>query len=273
MKNPTHGVRRAGYLVYGGFAYVVFLLTFLYAIGFVGNFWHTFGWQSEWLRSMDFGGPRASLAEALVVDGLLLGVFAVQHSVMARVGFKKWWTRVVPKPIERSTYVLAASLCLLLLYWQWRPIGTTLLWDLSGTSAAPLLISVSLLGWTTVLLATFMLDHFELFGVSQVWHAYRGLDAPTLRFSTPALYKVVRHPIYLGFMVAFWATPAMTLGHLVFAGMTTAYILMAIQLEERDLVRLYGEAYREYRQRVRMLLPVPRRHPADLPDGSVKPAE
>jgi protein-S-isoprenylcysteine O-methyltransferase Ste14 len=256
---PISGPRRLVYLAYGGLAYALFLATILYAIGFVGNLWQALGWTGSFFRSMDRGGPPAGLGEALAVDALLLGVFAVQHSVMARAGFKERWTQIVPAPLERSTFVLAASLCLDLLFWQWRPIGARVIWDLSQSPMAAALVAVSLAGWAIVFLATFMIDHFDLFGLRQVWCAFRNRPYPGLAFSTPALYKAVRHPIYMGFIIAFWATPIMTLGHLVFAAATTGYILLAIQLEERDLVRRYGEEYREYRRRVWMLLPLPHR--------------
>jgi protein-S-isoprenylcysteine O-methyltransferase Ste14 len=245
--------KRTGYLIYGLVSYAVFFTTFVYAIGFVGNWWPSFGLT---LPGMDSGGPAAPLGQALLIDALLLGLFAVQHSVMARAGFKRAWTRIIPHEVERSTFVLAASLCLALLFWQWRPIG-----DVVWTASAPLdsmLVGVSLLGFLIVLLATFMIDHFELFGLSQVWNAFRGRRARPSEFRTPLFYKAVRHPIYLGFLIAFWATPIMTIGHLVFAAATTGYMLIAIQFEERDLVRTYGDTYRDYRRRVWMLLPFPR---------------
>lgn len=256
---PTIGtVRRTSHLVYGVTCYAIFLATFFYAIAFVGNFWPALGIEREFLRGMDVGGPEDPLAKAFAIDLALLCLFALQHSVMARSGFKRWWTRIVSPVIERSTYVLAASLCLALLFWQWRPIGGVVLWDASQHASGVLLIGVSLAGWLLVLSATFMLDHFELFGLRQVWSAFRNRALPEGEFATPAIYRAVRHPIYLGFIIAFWATPVMTLGHLVFAAATTGYVLIGIQLEERDLVRRYGDAYQTYRSRVRMLLPFPR---------------
>lgn len=248
-------LKRTASFLYGLASYGFFLGVFLYAIGFVGNLWQTFGLTGPPFRSMDFGGPPAPLAEALLIDALLLGLFAVQHSVMARAGFKRVWTRIVPEPIERSTFVLAASACLALLFWQWRPIGTSVVWSVASDGARAALAGVSLLGFLVVLVSTFMIDHFELFGLTQVWNALFGRAPRASEFRTPALYKAVRHPIYLGFIIAFWGTPTMTLGHLVFAVATTGYILVAIQLEERDLVARYGEAYRSYRRRVGMLLP------------------
>jgi protein-S-isoprenylcysteine O-methyltransferase Ste14 len=204
---------------------------------------------------MDYGGPREATAVAIVADVALVGLFALQHSVMARPGFKSWWARVVPAPVERSTYVLAATACLLFLVWQWRPVGTMILWDSAGDPGGALLVGVSFLGWLIVLSSTFMLDHFELFGLRQVWRAFGERDLPPARFSTPGFYKVVRHPIYFGFLIAFWSTPTMTLGHLAFALAMTAYILVAVRLEERDLVHSFGGAYRDYQRRVSMLLP------------------
>jgi protein-S-isoprenylcysteine O-methyltransferase Ste14 len=265
------GMKRTGYLLYGVASYAIFLVTFLYAIAFVGNFWPALGWSGPLFRSMDFGGPPAPLGEALFIDALLLGLFAVQHSVMARVGFKKWSSRVIPKPIERSTFVLATCICLVVLYWQWRPIPTTVLWSVSGTPATLILV-VSLVGWLMALLSTVLLDHFELFGLKQVWCAFRGVPHAGLEFRTPLFYKAVRHPLYLGFMIAFWATPLMTLGHLVFAAATTGYMLVAIQLEERDLIRLYGDAYVEYRRKVWMLLPFPRQSDSIATMGSTRMA-
>jgi protein-S-isoprenylcysteine O-methyltransferase Ste14 len=261
--------KRIAYGVYGLLGYAAFLSTILYAIGFGGNYWQVFGWDGTLFRSMDVG-PAAPIGEALTIDAILLAVFAVQHSVMARPGFKRWWTRRVPAALERSTFVLASSLCLALLFWQWRPLGSTL-WQASPGAPSYLLVGVSLAGWLTVVLSTFMIDHFELFGLRQVASAVARRPLPSARFATPVFYKAVRHPLYLGFMIAFWATPVMTVGHLLFAAGTTAYILVAIQLEERDLIASYGEAYRAYRRQVRMLLPIPRFHHEEG-DAAVPPS-
>jgi protein-S-isoprenylcysteine O-methyltransferase Ste14 len=242
-------VRRPLFLLYGGVCYLVFLGTFLYAIGFVE------GWGVP--RSVDSGGPAASVRTALLVDALLLTLFAVQHSGMARRGFKALWTRVVPPPIERSTYVLAASACLLLLFWAWRPIPTVV-WDVQNPALRIAIVVVSAMGWGIVLFGTFLINHFELFGLRQVYLAARRKDLPRPQFRTPLLYRVVRHPIYLGFILAFWFAPTMRLAHLVFAMSTLGYIVVAIQLEERDLVREYGGRYLAYREQVRGLVPIPR---------------
>src|SRR6185503_16851876 len=236
-------------LAYGVAAYFVFLCTFLYAIGFVSGIVVP--------KTVDTGSP-GPIGEALVIDVLLLSLFAVQHSVMARKPFKRWLTQFVPASIERSTYVLLASLALILVFWQWRPIPAVV-WEAANPALAMALLGLSLLGWLIVLLSTFLINHFELFGLQQVLLNMTGKDAAEPRFRTPLLYKLVRHPLYLGFIIAFWATPVMTAGHLLFALVTTVYILVAIALEERDLIDLFGDEYRRYRQRVAMLVPFWRR--------------
>jgi protein-S-isoprenylcysteine O-methyltransferase Ste14 len=237
---------------YGAVSYVVFLAAFLYAICFVGNIVVP--------RTVDHG-VAAPIAEAIVVNVVLLGLFAIQHSVMARPAFKRWWTRFVPSSVERSTYVLLASLILFLLYWQWRTMPAVI-WDVASRPAQVGLQALFWLGWATVFAGTFMINHFDLFGLRQVYLAWRGQPYSDLEFRSPLLYRLVRHPIMLGFIVAFWATPRMTAGHLLFAIATTGYILIALQFEEHDLVAALGDQYRDYRGRVRMLVPVPRKRRA-----------
>jgi protein-S-isoprenylcysteine O-methyltransferase Ste14 len=236
--------RLLGFL-YGLAAYLVFFVSLLYAIGFVEGLLVP--------KTIDTG-TVVSLTEAVIVNLLLMSLFAVQHSVMARRQFKAWWTQYVPKSVERSTYVLFASLALALLCWQWRPIPTVL-WQVNDPQIAMTIVGLSFVGWLLVLTSTFLINHFELFGLHQVVNNLTGRPMPAVRFKTPVLYKVVRHPIYLGFIIAFWAAPVMTIGHALFAAVTTAYIFVGIFLEERDLVELFGDEYRRYRARVSMLIP------------------
>jgi methanethiol S-methyltransferase len=234
--------------VYGIISYLIFLITFLYAIGFVGNIFVP--------KSIDSGGAESSFGTALLINAALLGLFALQHSVMARPAFKAWWTKFVSKPIERSTYVLLSSLALVLLFWQWRPMPSVV-WSVENVAGRYALMAFFWIGWLLVLLSTFIINHFDLFGLRQVYLHQRGSEYVPLSFRVSAFYKFVRHPLLLGFVIAFWSTPRMTVGHLVFAIATTAYMLIAIQLEERDLVRFHGEEYIAYKQQVPMLVPLP----------------
>jgi protein-S-isoprenylcysteine O-methyltransferase Ste14 len=247
-------------LLYGVVCYALFLVTFLYSIAFVGNLQQEIAILAPWVPfSIDAGGPSSSTLVALIVDGLLMGIFAIQHTVMARPGFKAVWTRFVPATIERSTYVLLSSLALILLFWQWRPMPQVV-WSTSpGSLGFTLLNGLFWFGWLFVLLSTFMIDHFHLFGLRQVSHAMTGRAAPSMRFMTPGFYRLVRHPIMLGFVVAFWAAPVMTVGHLYFAIGTTIYILIALRFEEHDLVNELGDVYVQYREEVHMIVPLPKR--------------
>jgi protein-S-isoprenylcysteine O-methyltransferase Ste14 len=231
--------------LYGVVAYSTFSIAFLYAIGFVSDVMVP--------KTID-SGAHSSTAEALVVNLLLMSLFAVQHSVMARKQFKQWWTQYVPKPVERSTYVLFASLTLILLFWQWRAMPA-IVWQIADPDFAVTVVTCSLVGWLIVLTSTFLINHFELFGLHQVASNLTGRELPAPRFRTPLYYKFVRHPLYLGFVIAFWAAPVMTVGHLLFAAVTTAYIFVGILLEERDLIEMFGDEYRQYKKRVSMLLP------------------
>ncbi|MGD8558471.1 MAG: isoprenylcysteine carboxylmethyltransferase family protein [Gammaproteobacteria bacterium] len=242
-------LKRIGVLLYGTISYSLFLGTFLYAVGFIGNFGVPRTIDSE---------PLVPLGTALMVNFLLLGAFAVQHSVMARPVFKRWFTRIVPRQIERSTYVLLSSLLLIALFVFWQPMGG-IIWQVTDPVAQGVLYAVFGLGWLIVLVATFLINHFDLFGLRQVWLYFRGKPYSPLKFGTPWLYRYMRHPLYVGWLLAFWATPTMTAAHLFFAAVTTLYILVAIQLEERDLISEHGQSYANYRKQVPMLIPSHRR--------------
>jgi protein-S-isoprenylcysteine O-methyltransferase Ste14 len=238
---------RAIYLLFGFLAYLIFFLTFLYLIAFVGNL--------PWVEvTVDRGGPAGPLTLALIVNVALIALFGVQHSVMARAGFKRAWTRIVPEPIERSTYVLLASLALIILFLFWRPIPAPV-WSVGNEIGAMILWALFGAGWLIVLLSTFLLSHFELFGLHQVWSHARGSELPPPQFRQPLFYKWVRHPLYAGFFLAFWATPQMSMGHLLLALGMSVYMLIAIRHEERDMIRLFGDQYVEYRSKVGMLVP------------------
>jgi len=244
--------KRLLFAAYGVVCYAIFLATFLYAIGFIGGFGVP--------TTLD-GPAREPFIRALAIDAGLLTLFALQHSVMARQWFKHWWTQLVPRPIERSTYVLCSSLALIVMFWQWRPMGVEI-WSVTNPAGQIVLRALFAFGWGLVLVATFLINHFDLFGLRQVWLNLLGQPYTALTFRTPGPYRLVRHPLYVGWFFAFWMTPTMTLAHLVFAIATTAYILIAIQFEERDLATFHGGEYEEYRRRVPMLIPFARRSSA-----------
>ena len=242
-------MKRILFLLYGMVCYLAFFGTILYAIGFVGNIFVP--------KTID-SKPETSLANAILVDASLLLLFALQHSIMARPGFKKWWTKIIPEQLERSTYVVLASLCLMLMMWQWQPIGG-IVWSTGNAVMKNILLIIHLVGWSIVFVSTFLINHFDLFGLRQVWLYFRGRAYTDLPFRLPLFYKLVRHPLYLGFLIAFWSAPVMTAAHLLFAVLTTGYILTAIQLEEKDLVQLFGERYRNYKRWVPMIIPFSKR--------------
>ena len=234
--------------VYGVVSYLIFFGAFLYAIVFVGNLFVP--------KSVDTGETTA-FGTALVINAVLLGIFAVQHSLMARPAYKQWVTRIIPEAAERSTYVLLSSLALILLFWQWRPMND-IVWSVNNTAGRYTLWAVFFLGWGLVLVGTTLINHFDLFGLRQVYLNLKGEEYTNLGFGRPFLYKIIRHPIMLGFIIAFWATPLMSVGHLVFAIATTLYILIGIMLEERDMAAAHGESYKQYRREVSMLIPIPK---------------
>jgi len=238
-------------LLYGLISYLLFFGTFLYAFGFVGNLFVP--------KSID-GAPRVPLAQAILVNALLLLLFALQHSIMARPVFKNWWTKIIPGQVERSTYVLLSSLCLILLVWQWQPMGG-FIWRVEEPVAKTILTILFIIGWLIVLISTFMINHFDLFGLRQVWFYFLGKKYEPLHFRIPFFYKYVRHPLYLGWLIAFWATPVMSAAHLLFALLTTAYILTAIKFEEKDLITHFGEKYLTYKRWVPKIIPFTKRNP------------
>ena len=242
---PGNRMVRFTAFMFGAVAYLTFLFTILYAIGFVSGLVVP--------KAIDTGA-KSPVFEAMIVNLALMSLFAIQHSVMARKSFKQWWTQYIPKSVERSTYVLCASLTLLLLFWQWRPMPTVI-WSIQEPEMAVAIATLSFVGWVIVFMSTFLINHFELFGLHQVANNLVGREMPKPVFRTPLFYRFVRHPIYLGFIIAFWAAPTLSVGHLLFAAVTTAYIFVGIALEERDLVGMFGNEYRQYRERVSMLLP------------------
>lgn len=241
-------MKKTFFLLYGIIAYLIFFGTFCYAVGFVSTLLVPVHIDSE---------PRSPLAYALLVNAGLLSVFALQHSIMARPAFKRWWTKYIPEPIERSTYVLLSNFCMILLFWQWQPMGG-IIWQTESETVQVLLKSLCLLGFGIVFISTCLINHFDLFGLRQVWLYYSGKKYEPLHFRTPFFYKYVRHPLYFGWLIAFWATPVMTAAHLFFAIMTTLYILTAIQFEERDMIAVFGDKYRNYKRSAPMLIPFTR---------------
>lgn len=238
-------MKRLFVLLYGVIVYCLFFGTFLYMIGFVENI--------AVPKTID-GEPQLPLGTALLINAGLLLLFALQHSVMARPAFKRWWTQFIPEPAERSTFVLFASVCLIAMVYFWQPLGG-IVWTVQNDILAGLLIGLSMVGWLIVLASTFMINHFDLFGLRQVWLYFIGRKYEHVKFRLPVFYRYVRHPLYLGFLIAFWAAPTMTITHLLFAVLTTGYILTAIQLEERDLLHLHGDKYNKYKKWAPMLIP------------------
>lgn len=232
--------------IYGIICYAIFLISFLYAIPFIGDFW-----VSKTVNT----GTQTPVIQAVIINLVLLSLFAIQHTIMARQPFKKWLTQYIPWAMERSTFVLLSSLILLLLYWQWRPIPGVI-WEVENQFLSGLIYAIFAIGWLIVFLSTFMINHFDLFGLKQVYEYLRNIEPQPPKFRVRYFYRFVRHPIMTGFIIAFWASPVMTTGHLLFAAVTTVYIIIAVKfLEEKDLERIHGEKYREYKEKVPMLIP------------------
>lgn len=251
-------MKRAVFLVYGAIAYLFFFGTILYAIGFVGNLFVP--------KSID-GTPTSPLAQAILIDASLLLLFALQHSIMARPAFKKWWTRIIPESLERSTYVLLASLCLMLMMWQWQAVGG-IIWSVKSATIKAILLVTYLTGWAIVFISTFLINHFDLFGLRQVWFNFSSKPYTHLPFRTPFFYRWVRHPLYFGFLIAFWSAPVMTASHLLFAVLTTGYIFTAIQFEEKDLTKSFGQKYNSYKKLVPMIIPFKKAKPKSKKQNS-----
>jgi methanethiol S-methyltransferase len=245
-------MKKTVFLLYGLVSYLVFFGTILYAIGFTGNLFVP--------KTID-GTPQTALLYAILINALLLLLFALQHSIMARPAFKRRFTKFIPEPLERSTFVLLASLCLMLMMWQWQPIGG-MVWSIKNETVKTILLITYITGWVIVFISTFLINHFDLFGLRQVWLYFTGKPYTQLPFRVPLFYRFVRHPLYLGFLIAFWSAASMTVAHLLFAMLTTGYILTAIQLEERDLLKTFGEKYRSYKKWAPMIIPFLKRKTA-----------
>ncbi len=253
-------MKRVSVFLYGVASYVIFFASFLYAIGFIGNLWVP--------KTMD-SGPVMPFWSALGINVLLLGLFAVQHSLMARPFFKRWFTRFIPEPAERSTYVLLSSLCLIVLFYYWQPMGGVV-WSIENTVGQAIMYSFYAFGWVLLLVATFLINHFDLFGLRQVWLYLNKKEYTHLEFDTPWLYKYVRHPLYVGWFVIFWATPQMTITHLLFALATSAYIIIAVFLEEKDLVDHHGQKYIDYQAQVPKYIPRLSKSPTAVAEATSK---
>lgn len=266
-------MKRLLFVIYGILCYVIFFSTFLYMIGFIENFSGSiagFSLSALFPTTLDHGSAEVPLFQAVIINLLLIGLFGIQHSAMARWKFKQKWIKYIPRPVERSTYVLFASLALIIMFYCWQPVNT-LIWNLKGTTAGETAMAISWAGWGMLLLSTFLINHFDLFGLRQVILNAFGKDYSKIRFRTPLLYKMVRHPLYLSFLLIFWFAPVMTIGHLVFAAGMTGNLIIGMNLEERDLVQLYGEKYQEYRETVPKIIPFVK--PVSKTDHSLETSE